>query len=51
MMALHIQESNRNENEPGFEREVSPLSKPADRSVISSITQTQDKEIQPSDYS
>jgi len=36
-------------NEPGFASwEVSPLSNPADRSLISSIFQTQEKEIQPS---
>ena len=35
-------------NEPGFASwEVSPLSNPADRSPISSISQTQEKEIQP----
>ena len=36
-------------NEPDFASwEVSPLSNPADRSLISSISQTQEKEIQPS---
>ena len=36
-------------NEPGFASwEVSPLSNPADRSLISSISQTQEKESQPS---
>ena len=36
-------------NETGFDSwEVSPLSNPADRSLISSISQTQEKEIQPS---